>query len=286
MYKLTGYKPSSYGNTYIILCTDDKVTEAINETTLKKLLAKGVSIGGISVLPSGAITISDMYMKEAVHNFSQYILPRLSRAKVAGVDELKTLSNLASQVGILPSNKKLIVDFNKRLVSLKYQNTTLSFEKSGNVHTLESKDILDDDIVSFTKAGRVTFASVNIKLENGSFTLRDAIDELEKVIGKDIIYYIGITPSNMLFKISLANHGVVSVKYDSYDNMCKNFDKIMEAKTTSSSLRCYLRSEIQDVNHSKAVITKFSVKRGYNKVWDLVDDLHKKYKTLKDVYIG
>lgn len=284
MYKLTGYKPSSNGNTYIILCTDDKVTEAINETILKKLLAQGVSIGGISVLPSGAITISDMYMKEAVHNFSQYILPRLARAKVAGADELKTLSKLASQVGILPSDKKLIVDFNKRLVSLKYQNTTLSFEKSGSVHTLESKDILDDDIVSFTKAGKTTFASVNIKLDNGSFTLRDAMDELEKVVGSGTVRYVGITPSNMLFKVFLEPYGVVSVKYDSYDNMCKNFDKIMELKTTSTRLRHYLANEIRDVNHAKAVITKISVKDGYTST-NYEYKLHNKYKTLKDVYI-
>lgn len=283
MYKLTGYKPSSNGNTYVILSTDDKVTEMINETTLKKLLAQGVSIGGISVLPSGAITMSDMYMKEAVHNFSQYILPRLARAKMAGVEEIEELSKLASQVGILPYDKKIVVDFNKRLVSLKYQNTTLSFEKSDGVHTLDSKDILDDDIISFTKAGKATFASVNIKLNNGSFTLRDAMDELWKVIGSDEIRYIGITPSNMLFKVFLEPYGVVSVKYDSFDNMCRNFDKIMKLKTTSSRLRQYLSREIQDVNHAKAVITKISIKEGYT-YSNYRYKLHDKYKTLKDVY--
>lgn len=292
MYKLTGFKYASFGNSYLVLDTDDKVTELLTDVEIKIHLDRGVVIEGLTKDANGNIVRDDKYIKEALENFKSKVMTELAKAVLLRKgDKYEELSVIASKLGVNPKDSKLIVDFDKGLVSLPYQNTTLALQKGGATEVGRC-DLTSDNITEFTKQGHTVFSSVDVVIDGINVTLRDCVDALYKLHGSSLsverIQFIAYTPSNMIFKV-ISNGGVVySVKFNSWQNTKRQYDKIMKMKTTTSDLRYYLEHEMGDNNPNRVIITKISRKHDYDRcvsVSEIIRKLMNKYTTLRIVYI-
>ena len=283
MLKITGVKFSNTGDdSYLILDTNDKVTQLITKRELLNGLKKGMIVGGACISTNGELMLQDTYIREAVGLFQKLVLPKIAMSKFLNKND--GIHNLAKQLGIIPTKgEELKVDFNRGTISLFYQRTTLSFDSQA-VQEVERHNITDDNILELTKQGYLSFSSIDIKIGDIVCTLKDCLDELDLVLkgmNMERLHYIGITPSNMMFKISYYG-SIYSVKFDSFDKAKGNVDKILAMKTTSYDFRYYLENKVKySSTKRKIVVTKISYKRGLD-----IHDIKQKYKTLQDVYIN
>ena len=281
MLKLTGIEFNNTGkNRYLVLDTNDKITQMVSEEELIGGIQSGLLIGGATLDSNRRLVMQDTYIREAVELFRRLVLPKVSVSMFT--QKADAIFSLARQLGIIPVDEVLQVDLQKKVIALKYQNTTLTFDE-GKV--LESKhyNIMDKNICEVTNKGVLTFSSIDMKIGDTSCTLQDCLDELKFVI-KDFDFnklnYIGITPSNMMFKI-VYNRTVYSVKFDTFQKAKADVLKILGMKTTSFELRYYLQHTVQYAStERKIVVTKIAYKDN-----TYLGNLKKRYKTLQDVYI-
>lgn len=276
-----------------VLDTSDGVTEYFTEEQLR-LISTRIKIEGIS--SSGKIyckseSVLTDFINEAQSLISRYLILKVDdKAR-----EYENILNIARKYGLAEEAKDISFDFKNKSLILHKLGIVVPYESADNLSIVTELDVCDKDVVKLSRLGSSAFDYITMYIGNNKYKLSYLLDLLNLIsvqLRYDNIFYIGITPSNKLFKVILLFKGqavCVSVKFDTLGVLRRDLHKIISAKVDSFGnfieyARRYAASNKPD---TEAVITKVTVKP--IKSWDskeLYKRIKEKYKTLQDVYIG
>ena len=284
---------SRKGNLIGVLDTSDGVTEYFTEEQLRSIRTK-IDIGGIS--PSGKIYCKSESVLTDFINEAQSLIARYLILKVDDkTREYENILNIARKYGLAEESKDISFDFKNKSLILHKLGIVVPYESADNLSIVTELDVCDKDVVKLSRLGSSAFDYITIYIGNYKYKLSYLLDLLNLIsvqLRYDNIFYIGITPSNKMFKVILLFKGqaiCVSVKFDTLGVLRRDFHKIISAKVDSFGnfieyARRYVASNKPD---TEAVITKVTVKSMTS--WtskELYKRIKEKYKTLQDVYIG
>lgn len=284
------------GDLYGVMDTDDGVVEMYSVDEIINFKKSGLDIRGIS-LDKGKVII---YCKSdnILNDFIKSIKSTLAMLSLFGVSEreakIRKIQDLAVSYGIVlvPTQLSIDIDRHKLFIKSSAFNTFVDYETGG---TIKKLDVCDKNVASLSRLGIEAFSNITLKVgQDLTITMNDLIKEVFEVVNffewdyhtdfKDV-QYIGITPSNRMFKI-LVDYTLYSVRLDLLEKVISNADKILNTKVEKMyGFEDYIKTEIRKRNKS-FLVSKFS-KKSYKAttVNGLINKLKDKYPTLHDVYV-
>lgn len=292
MFLIISYKDGQYG----VLDTTDGVTEYYTKEQLLKI-TKQVQIRGIS--PTGEIYCkSDSVITDFI-NLASASIAKLMIMGIQDVSEENTKAlNVARKLGLADDYKDLSFDYKRKSIIFHKLNLVVPYEDANTFQTFTKLDVCDESVVKLSKLGIEAFKYITIEIGGRQYSLVYLLDLLSLVsvqLRYENIWYIGITPSNKLFKIvftslsSPAGTICVSVKFDTLGELKRQYSKIIGQKVESyGTFRRYIRECVASKRiDTDVVITKVTVKSiGGSDSAIIYRKLKDKYKTLQDVYVG
>lgn len=276
-----------------VLDTSDGVTEYFTEEQLQLIRTK-IKIGGIS--SSGKIYCKSESVLTDFINEAQSLIARYLILKVDDKEkEYENILNIARKYGLAEEAKDISFDFKNKSLILHKLGIVVPYESADNLSIVTELDVCDKDVVKLSRLGSSAFDYITMYVGNYKYKLSYLLDLLNLIsvqLRYDNIFYIGITPSNKMFKIILISGAkaiCISAKFDTLGVLRRDLHKIISAKVDSFGnfieyARRYAASNKPD---TEAVITKVTVKPMSS--WtskELYKRVKEKYKTLQDVYIG
>lgn len=276
MFFISAFKDNKYG----VTDTRDRVTEWYSLEQLKEITARGIQIKGIS-----AKGIPYCKSDNILNDFMVSIKPRLAKLRLVGINDRSAITNdiinFAMECGIIAFKDHLVIDISNEKVLLKgYYNTILDYSDK---QVIDKVDVCDKYVTKLSRLGIEAFNYITLSLKDGTIiTLADIVSKMCYLFSFDAskIRYIGITPSNKMFKFFIGYDKVVSVKVDTADYIISNKDKILSIKTEQFfNFKSYIRSFGNSPD--RWGISKMSIKPYTN-----MYGLKQKYPTLHDVYVS
>lgn len=286
------------GDTIDVLDTLDNNTSTITYGRALALINLGVDILGCRVnRKSGELVIkckSGMDIcKSYIEETSQVVakmrlLQRDSKEKELELEE-EALYKLAKEYGAVQSREQFAVDLGRNIVSFNGAlNKIITYGGTDKGTVKNEVDIRDENVSKLSRLGSACFDMiylyVDTKEKKVKVTLREVLEELCNISEDNIddISYVGITPSNNMFKVIIFS-SCWSVKVDLIGKIIKNKDKILGTKTVKMpGFSKYIRW-LEDDGTKQWGISKMSLKEG--RLYSSMGALHQKYPTLHDVYI-
>lgn len=288
----------------VVLDTSDGVSESISLAELENTVINlGVNIGGV-VSKFGRIMVKCKSVN-ALDEFVRGIQPALAQLSlmsknVTNSDSVKAIEDLARVYGFVQSRDGFGIDLENHVVALKDMNLFLTYNDNGVCKVVDkvqiglSKKKMGNQSITSEDIARVSgtrFDSLIMQVGGKDFTVQDFIDEFSKLspVYKGRIVYLGVTPSNKIFKVVVKGIGVYSVKFGLSSEL-KTMKRTKTEKAIGFSDYVYERlvkmETARSLENSLAVV-KASEKSGYNKTYPeiAIKALKKKYPTLQDVYI-
>lgn len=288
----------------VVLDTSDGVSESISLAELENTVINlGVNIGGV-ISKFGRVMVK-CKSANALDEFVRGIQPALAQLSlmsknVTNSDSVKAIENLARVYGFVQSSNGFGIDLENHVVALKDMNLFLTYNDNGVCKVVDkvqiglSKKKMGDQSITSEDIARVSgtrFDSLIMQVGGKDFTVQDFIDEFSKLspVYKGRIVYLGVTPSNKIFKVVVKGIGVYSVKFGLSSEL-KTMKRTKTEKAIGFSDYVYERlvkmETARSLENSLAVV-KASEKSGYNKNYPeiAIKALKKKYPTLQDVYI-
>lgn len=206
----------------------------------------------------------------------------------------------AYDLGLVKYKEQMSVDFVNHGIFFANLLKIVTFDankvqnKTNIVKSVEETDVLAENVVELSRYGLQALNYIYMNIGKEKVYLVELIKFMEQMLNTNFnkVMYIGITPSNKLFKF------VVSTGH--YSNICcsvafsdwKTFNekrlsnKLVNGKSISA-YKSYCR--VAQPNN-KFYCIKFSYKDYSNSLYGdgerISRDLRAKYKTLRDVYIG
>lgn len=277
-------------NNYLILDTDDNGVEKVSLLSLVRYIKQGIVIENLVRVNSKFEFSSLDYINNLLNIFKEKSQNILTKLAILRKDEdfgINELSKLAIKLGIIYKDERLRVDIEKCVVIFPWQHCIYDFSKLGNSNKIESIDVCDKRVVELSRLGfeAFNFMTLNLgtKTSPNIANLYDCFKELHDFdyeFSEKHIKYIGITPSNKMFKVYMSFSEIYSVQFCTLKELRSKFNKIKDLNTTSNSLRNYMQRKLLSGNDNDVVMCKVSQKR-YRKS---IDELKEKYTTLQDVY--
>lgn len=287
---------SKTSNGYGILDTEDGITEVHDIPFIKSVLRQGINIRGCNI-SNGELKIA-CHSDSVIKDFLQDTLTLLSKYKLLGVEDRKIqldkIYNISVKYGFCDSVDDLSIDTDRNVVIFHKFGLVIPYENSDN-YTIHSQiDVCDDNVISLSRLGERAFDYITMKIGNKVYTLKELLVYLGSIHGGfmyEYVCYIGITPSNKLFKIITTYRGVplcFSVKFDTYANLEKQADRILNARVdTVIGYKSYVRNMLtKKPAKNTLVVTKISEKPHRGSSVGTYEYIKGKYPTLKDVYYG
>lgn len=286
------------GDAIEVLDTLDNNKSTITYGRALALIDLGIDILGCRVnRKSGKLVIkckSGMDIcKSYIEETSQVIakmrlLQRDSKKKELELEE-EALYKLAKEYGAVQSREQFAVDLDRNIVSFNGAlNKIITYGGTDKGTVKNEVDIRDENVSKLSRLGSACFDMiylyVDTKDKKVKVTLREVLEEVCNISEDNIedISYVGITPSNNMFKIIIFS-SCWSVKVDLIGKIIKNKDKILGTKTVKMpGFNKYIRW-LEDDGTKQWAISKMSLKEG--RLYSGMGALHQKYPTLHDVYI-
>lgn len=291
MFLVISCKNGMYG----VLDTSDGVTEYYTKEQLLGI-SKQVEIRGIS--PKG-----DIYCKSesVITDFITLANAAITKLLLLGIsdynEEATKVLNVAKKFGLADDGKDLSFDYKRKSIIFHKLNLVVPYENADTFETYTKLDICDQNVVKLSELGIEAFKYIMMDIGGRQYSLLYLLDLLSLVsvqLRYENIWYIGITPSNKLFKIVFTSltkpYGTicVSVKFDTLGELRRQYSKIISQKVESyGTFRRYIRECVASRKpDTDVVITKVTVKSMSGSDSILYKKLKDKYKTLQDVYVG
>lgn len=282
MYVCIGVK----GGAYRILDSSDKVAEWIPSSTVLNLVANGVKINGLTVEPSGLISTVCNNI-DAFEEFFKKVKITLAKLHLLQVTDrtakVNQIAELAKKYGFIDSKADMAISIEDRTLIFANLNRVLTWEDDCSYSTTQSVDVRSEECVKLSKLGTKAFDFMYLDIEGKRITMTELLNEVKKVSNDfrvDRIDYIGITPSNNMFKIK-ALGDMYSVQFATVAKA-----KTIQAKIIGTSVEkaygfnSYVRESLRSDKYFMCI--KATLKP--SKFRDLYE-LKAKYSTLHDVYI-
>lgn len=267
-------------NLYGVTDTSDGITEWYTIEQIREYINQGVAIKGLR--NSIPLCKSDYIIKD----FTEAIRPLLAKLKVLGVhsnhDIVNHIVKLAIEFGIIENVSQFHIDINTEKVLIKsYFDHIIDYSKEGN-KVIDKIDVCNKEVSKLSKLGIEAFNHITLKVGNDVITLSDLINEISVASANSLlpedIWYIGITPSNKMFKI-MANGRYISVKISTVEYIKENKYKILGTKVSKVSGFGQYINDLCIYSNKSWGISKMSIKSYSTGI-----DLKEKYPTIHDVY--
>lgn len=281
---------------YGILDTEDGVTEYYTKSQIQDFMNNGVKIGGVSIVGNDLKIYcnSDSVIKD----FLSETISLLTKFKLLNMTDrekqLEKIYGVAFKYGLCEGKRDMSIDIDKNAVIFHKLGVVVPYDNDCNYSLYDKLDVCDDTVTSLSKLGISAFDYITMVIGNKTYNLKQLLSYLSTISSGfkyEYVSYIGITPSNKLFKIVTIFRGnpvCFSVKFDTFSNLKKQADKILKYKVdTVYSFDHYIRKLLRDnPSDNTLVVTKISEKSLRGSERGIYDHLKEKYSTLKDVYIG
>lgn len=282
MYVCIGVK----GGAYRILDSSDKVAEWIPSSTVLNLVENGVKINGLTVESSGLIS-TVCNSTDAFEEFFKKVKITLAKLHLLQVTDrtakVNQIAELAKKYGFIDSKADMAISIEDRTLIFANLNRVLTWEDDCSYSTTQNVDVRSDECVKLSRLGTKAFDFMYLDIEGKRITMTELLNEVKKVSNDfrvDRIDYIGITPSNNMFKIK-ALGDMYSVQFATVAKA-----KTIQAKIIGTSVEkaygfnSYVRESLRSDKYFMCI--KATLKP--SKFRDLYE-LKAKYSTLHDVYI-
>lgn len=288
----------------VVLDTSDGVSESISLAELENTVINlGVNIGGV-ISKFGRVMVK-CKSANALDEFVRGIQPALAQLSlmsknVTSSDSVKAIEDLARVYGFVQSHDGFGIDLENHVVALKDMNLFLTYNDNGVCKVVDkvqiglSKKKMGDQLITSEDIARVSgtrFDSLIMQVGGKDFTVQDFIDEFSKLssVYNGKIAYLGVTPSNKIFKIVVKGIGVYSVKF----GLSSELKTLKRTKTEKAiGFNYYVSKRLTELEDGSSpgnslAVVKASEKSGYSShnLQSTIIALKKKYPTLQDVYI-
>lgn len=286
------YISSKKGDKYGVTDTKDKAEEFYTLEEIKHYCNSGIDIRGYN---NGMVKcISD----NVLNDFTRAVKSIVAKLKLLNVTErnerIKRVRELALQFGVIENANELSVDIEgyKLFLNSPAYNTFIDYYTGDMIQKI---DVCDKRVADLSRLGEKAFDNITLKVgKDLIITMHDVLNEIQKVentgyktIHNNVVHYIGITPTNRMFKVFVGDN-LFSVKVDLYDKVKQDYKKIKSTKVKKhvNFLR-YLDKVLSSPHKQDFVISKFTTKNIVliGRLDVIIGNLKDKYPTLHDVYI-
>ena len=288
------YISGTDGTNYNVVDTNKGQNRVCTLQQIQEFTKQGIRIGGAKVLSDGNVVIlckSSNFLVDFAQSINRTLaaLALISTQKDAQ-SQIKKVEQLAKDFGVIDLDDTLKIDLKGQTVLLPYQDMIIKYDKSGNYDITNNANMLnvvDPQVVNYSHLGFEAFNYMYLELGGKKYTMTQLTQFLQKIDGHfnpNAIVYIGITPSNRMFKFKLSNYDIYSVRYDTNENVLKESGKIKTRQATQSyGFEQYVRQLCNTPNLDpnglgiiKCTLKNYSLDRA---------GLHAKYSTLQDVFV-
>ena len=271
----------------LIFDTTDSVTEVVSYKQLQEYRKLGVVIANIT-LDNGCIQITESStINNKLEEFKQKGNMQLTNLFLLTQDvdkQKQSLTKIACRLGLIANGETLTVNIETGQVIFPWQGFIYTFRGDGAGNKVEKIDVCDMRVATLSKLGFEAFKymllNIGTKAEPNWVNLHECFEELRLYSGvfdEVHITYIGITPSNKMFKIYTLGD-VYSVHFTTKEVVSEKLNNILKLKTTDSRFKDYLH-KIKSKKPNSICIDKVSLK-SYNSL----SKVKAKYPTLQLVY--
>lgn len=281
---------------FLIQDTDDKGTEYIPRNMLLKYISQGAIIQNLYIDYYGGTNVTDVtYINNLLEEFKRKAstnLIKMGMLKKLDSEKVNKVTEIAYKLGLIPAGFNLEIDVNGCKVALPFQGFIYNFSITEGVEDSERIisviDVCDPKVVELSHIGFQAFDFMTLNIGDKKnpiiVKLSDCFNEIrlyDDSFNNQEIKYIGITPSNKMFKIYFSPWKIYSVQFTNGADLRENYAKIDKLGTTDGHFSRYLYRKQYSAGVSDICIAKVSRKQ-YNLD---VKGLKAKYKTLQDVYV-
>lgn len=288
------YISGTDGTNYNVVDTVKGKNRVCTLQQLKEFTQQGIKVGGTKVLADGNLVVlckSVNFLTDFAQSITRTLaaLALMTKQKDAQT-QIDKVEQLAKDFGVLDIDDTLKIDLKGQTVLLPYQDMIIKYDKQGNYEITNNANMLnvvDPQVVSYSHLGFDAFNYMYLEVGGKKYTMTQLTQLLQKVDSRfnpNAIVYIGITPSNRMFKFKLSNYDIYSVRYDTNENVLKESGKISSRKATQSwGFENYVAQLCKTPNLDpnglgiiKCTLKNYSLNR---------EGLHAKYSTLQDVFV-
>lgn len=282
MFIITG----KIGNSCYILDTSDSIKELISLDDIQKTVNLGIKIYGL-------IQVNGVYYpfckeENALKEFISKIKPTLARLKLSNKvtrdNIFDSIFNLAVKYGFVRYKTDLVIDIENNSLYIKPLNHLYIYKNDGEFSEISKLNVCDKKVSSLSRLGTDALKYITLSINGEEHTLKSLFNELMAVdsyFKLDKIMYIGITPSNKMFKV-ITTWNTYTLQFGTVAQLNKIKNKILDSKIKMDEAFKYY---VEDVSYSKnddcVCILKFNIKKGLSSK----EELHTKYSTLMDVFV-
>ena len=265
---------------------------------IEEIVLQGKHIGGTTKTKEGKVIIycqSNNFLYDFARKVSVTLSKLVLLKKVEDIEEQKhSVEKIAKDYGVIDKGDRLKIDIGAKTVLLPYQDMMMKYDDKGNFEFVTRTNMLsvtDNKVTEFSKLGVDAFNYIYLELKGTKYTMKQLTDLLTSVdsfFNPNCISYIGITPSNRMFKFmhkSAWNIIIYSVKFGTVEDLRKEWPKIRNRHAEQST--GFYRYASNVANNTNIDNNDLAVLKATKKEYSLdVAGLHQKYPTLHDVYFG
>lgn len=265
---------------------------------IEELVLQGKRIGGTSKNAEGNVIIyckSNNFLYDFAKKVSATLAKLVLIKKVEDAKEKKEyVESIAKDFGVIDRGDTLKIDLGANTVLLPYQDMMMKYDAQGNFEFVTKTNMLsvtDNKVTEFSKLGVDAFNYIYLEIKGKKYTMKELTDLLKRIdsfFDPNRISYIGITPSNRMFKFMQTQgytNVIYSVKFGTVEDLRKEWPKIRNRRAEQSSGFYNYASLV--ANDSSVNPNNVAVLKATKKEYDLdVRGLHAKYTTIHDVYFG
>lgn len=275
---------------YKITDSKDNVTELYTKEQIYKMVtAMNLDIHGVSITSN-----RDLYIpcvsEDFLNDFAKAISRTVVQLRLAGFKDNfnDEITKKAQHFGIVDEEQKLPLDLKNNAVILPIQNAMMQFDNKGNYSLVTRSNkinVLDSNVADYSKLGVKAFDYMYLEIGNKEYSMSELVHCIEGIysyFSREDIKYIGITPSNKMFKFKIGYY-IYSVKFGTITELLKSRNKILSMKSEQPEPFLFYVSNISSSdNPNSLAVTKITIKAYHVSVAKLKE----KYKTLHDIYIN
>lgn len=291
------YISGTDGVNYTLVDSDRHINSVCTGNQIIDLVKQGAKIGGVIMMPDGTPSIlckSQNFLYDFANSVIRSLATMTLMTKTTTVAaEKKRVETIAKQYGVIDENDTLNIDVEHLSVLLPYQDMIMRFDGHGKYEFHQKNNmvnVMSKEAINYSRLGFEAFQYMYFERDGIKYTLKDATDLLYKVtkgqFRPNLIKYVGVTPSNYMFKFMFSESTIYSVQFDTMEKVKKFAKKEMNSSMSKGDgMYSYWRSICDSPDSYKDTdlgIRKCSLK-AYNRT---VEGLHEKYPTLHDVYLA
>ena len=271
MFFISGYQNNLYG----ITDTSDGVTEWYSFQQVEQLY-KSVNIGGCGINKLGQFSIlckSPNVFEEFIDRIKPTLAKLITMQVTSRKQQVEKIKQLAYNYGLISSSydaqNQLVIDLDNKSLLLKEFKYIYTWESDGTKNVITSKDVLDKDVTRLSNLGVEAFKFIYLELGGEKYTLYQLLNLLNEVTGDfkiQNIKYVGITPSNKMFKNIDYYSDCWSVSFNTIEYFNANHNSLITKKQKEdywNSFREYASkcsSRFSGLYNLPYAVTKVSIK--------------------------